>query len=163
MRLGSMLLALLVSLTVVGNLSAGEKKQRLERQHAAHRVADPVDAILRGVTLTDEQKAKINELKAEYGPKLLEAQQKMNGVLTAEQKKARNEAAKAARAAGKTPQETRKDIEAAVNLTDEQKETRKEFDSLRKEVQKKAMAILTPEQQEQLKAARREHHHGPKA
>ncbi|MEN6407301.1 MAG: Spy/CpxP family protein refolding chaperone [Thermoguttaceae bacterium] len=167
MRLVSTLLALLVSLTVVGNLSAADEKQKPEGRRAAQRSADPVDAMLHGITLTDEQKAKVDELKVEYGPKLIEARQKVSAGLTDEQKKARNEAAKAARDAGKTPQETRKDIEASLNLTDDQKaqmaEAQKEFASLRKEVQKKAMAILTPEQQEQLKAARHGHRHGQKA
>lgn len=125
--------------------------------------AQRVDRMTEGLTLTDDQKAKLGELKKEFGPKLMEAMKKMD-VLTPDQKKARNEAVKAAAAAGKDKKEAWKAGEAAVTLTDDQKakleEGKKVIAPLEKELREKAIAVLTPEQQEQVK---KKMHHGKKA
>jgi Spy/CpxP family protein refolding chaperone len=120
-----------------------------------------VDRMLKAVTLTDEQKAKVADLKKEYEPKFKELGQKMKGVLTPEQKTARVEAAKAAREAGKSRQDVRAAAEAAMKMTDQQKaklaEVRKANMSLGKEFRDKVVGLLTPEQKEQLKKL---HKHG---
>jgi Spy/CpxP family protein refolding chaperone len=169
MRTVSTVLALAVSLMIVGNLSAADEKKGPEGRHPRGPAMErgdlfPAEMLIKGLNLTDDQKAKFEALKKEYGPKLKESWQKADSVLTADQKKAREEAVKAAKAADKKGPEVWKDAHAAVKLTDEQKakmaEIQKEGQALRKEVHEKVMALLTPEQQEQLKKARehrREH------
>ena len=107
-----------------------------------------------GLTLTAEQKAKMDELCKDLGPKLMTIMKKMD-TLTPEQKKAQAEAMKAARDAGKKGKEAADAVAAALKLTDEQKakqaEMRKEMAPLEKELREKVMAVLTSEQKEQLK------------
>jgi Spy/CpxP family protein refolding chaperone len=116
--------------------------------------------MLAEIELTAEQKAKLEALKKEMGPKLMEARKKTEGILTEEQRNARAEAQKAARAAGKTGQEARAAAEAAVKLTDEQKTkmaaARKAAGELQRQVRDKVMALLTPEQKETIKAKMKE-------
>ncbi len=118
----------------------------------AHRLA-----IIKSLDLTDAQKAKAKELRKLYGPKFKETLKKFGDILTADQKKARDEAVKSAHAAGKHGKAAFEAVKAAVKLTDAQKakfaELRKQMQSLRKEVREKFLAILTPEQQAKLKKA----------
>jgi len=110
---------------------------------------------LEGINLTADQKAKVEELKAQVGPKLKEAREKMHGIFTEEQKQARAEAVKAAREAGKKGHELREAVKAAVQLTDEQKaklaEVRKAMGEVHKEIREQFKALLTPEQKEAIK------------
>ena len=154
MRVVSSLLALAVSLMIVGNVLAADEAPARQGRRPQRPAADQWD-MFKGLNLTDDQKAKVEEIKKEYAPKVKEARQKMESILTDEQKKARAEAAKAARAAGKNRDEVRKAAQDAAKVTDEQKakmaEARKEAGALRKEIREKLTAILTPEQKEQLK------------
>lgn len=85
---------------------------------------DPSAALVKKATdagLPEDAIAKIKSAAAEHGPKLREAQAKVNSILTEDQRKARNEAQKAAKAAGKKGKEAQADIAAAIKLTPEQK------------------------------------------
>jgi len=144
MKIVASMLALAVALTFVGNLSAADKPSG---KHG-HGMAAPWD-MLKGLNLTDDQKAKVKELHKEYGPKYHAA---ADSVLTDEQKTARADAIKAAKADGKKGPEVRKAAMQAVKLTDEQKAKMKEaVKPLNKEIKDKLLAILTPEQKDQLK------------
>ena len=158
MRSARIVLTLGVVLLMASALAAAPKKGKGKKKKAPRcPAAQRVDRMLSGLTLTDEQKAKLDEIKKEFGPKLMEVMKKMD-VLTPEQKKARAEAAKAAKAAGKKGKEAREAVEAAVKLTDDQKakmaEVKKEMGPLQKELTQKVLAVLTPEQKQQLKKAR---------
>lgn len=154
MKAVTTMLALAVSLVIVGNLSAAEEKRAPEGRHP-HQATMDRWAMLQGVNLTDDQKAKVEAVKQEYGAKFKEDRGKIDSILTEAQRKARDEAVKAARAAGKRGEEVWTAAKAAVTLTDEQKakmaEVRKGGEALRKEAHEKIMAILTTEQKEQLK------------
>ena len=108
--------------------------------------------------LTDEQKQKIENLRKEYEPKLSELREKIEGVLTPEQKKAREEAIKKAKEQGKKGREMLEAIRDAFKLTPEQEtkmnELRTQMMQLFQEIRGKLEEILTDEQ----KAALR---HGP--
>ena len=151
MKILSAVLALAVSLAIVGNLSAEEKKkgQRSDRPMMG------MMHMFEGVDLSEEQKANFKELWKGYMPKLKAVGEKMGDILTEEQKTARAEARKAAIEAGKKGKEIRDAVQDAVKLTDEQKakfaELRKERQALRKELREKSMEIMTPEQKEILK------------
>jgi Spy/CpxP family protein refolding chaperone len=158
MRVLRVLLAVVMAFVVVGSLWAAEGKadgQAKGKKGHKPAFAEVVsEKMLKDVTLTADQKTKIDALKTEYEPKVKDAFKKMD-VLTPEQKKARNEAVKAAKAAGKPRPEVWKEAEKVVKLTDDQKTKRdaaaKEMKSLRKEISGKVLAVLTPEQQAQVK------------
>jgi hypothetical protein len=95
---------------------------------------------------------KAKKLGEEHGPKIAAAQAKLNSQLTDEQKKARAEAQKAAKAAGKKGKDAQADIDAATKLTDEQKkgveEAQKEVQAAQAALNKAVAALLTDEQKE---------------
>ena len=107
------------------------------------------------MNLSDDQKAKIAEIRKDYGPKFKALEEKREGVFTADQKKARDEAAKAAKDAGKNRREVAEAGRTAMKLTDNQKtklaDIRKEAAALAKEVREKGMSILTDDQKQQVK------------
>ena len=102
-----------------GNRSARDKDPKA-------RMLDNTFRVPRGVTLTDEQKAKLRALRQKYGSelatKLLEIQRKVSAVHTREQLAARRKANIEARKANKSGPEARKAVEAAVKLSEKQKE-----------------------------------------
>jgi Spy/CpxP family protein refolding chaperone len=101
---------------------------------------------LKQLNLTDDQLEKVAALRREYGAKFRAA---VDSVMTPAQKKARDEAMKAARKEGKKGAEH---FAGRPNLTDEQKAKVKEaVGPLEKEVLEKIKALLTPKQREQLK------------
>ena len=155
MRTARIALALVVALLLTCPVLAAGKKSDVKKA-AACPAAQQVDKIVKGLTLTDAQKASLTTVKKEYGPKLTAALKKLD-VQTPAQKKAAAEAAKAAKAAGKTGKEFHQAIDAAVKLSDAQKtqlaSAKKEVGTLQKDLGKKVMAVLTPEQKEQLKKA----------
>jgi Spy/CpxP family protein refolding chaperone len=156
-------LALAVSLLVVSQVMAQERPPRGPRGPRPMMMIDRIER-MEALNLTADQKTKLETLKKELGPKAKEAAEKMEGVLTAEQKKARGEAIAEARKARKSPEETRKAAQDAVKLTDEQKkaqgEARKAFDALQKNMREKVMAVLTAEQKETLRKAMAERRGG---
>lgn len=107
------------------------------------------------ITLSAEQMTKLAEVKKEYEPKLEELHKKQAGILTAEQKKAAQEASKAAKAAGKKGKEAKADVDAAVKLTDDQKkqqeEVSKELKELNGKIRDSIASFLTEEQKTHLK------------
>lgn len=106
------------------------------------------------VTLTDEQKTKLESVKTEFGPQVETLQKKSAGILTDDQKKLRSEAAKSAKLAGKKGKEAKEAIEAAAPLSEEQKKQQKdvalETKTLNKQIHDKIFEFLTPEQKEQM-------------
>jgi Spy/CpxP family protein refolding chaperone len=166
MRVVTAMLALAVSLAIVGNLWAAEEKKAPERGRpgpggfmGGPMLLDQIGK-MKGMNLTDEQKTKLEALKKEYDPKLKEAHDKMDSILTPEQKKARDEAMKArdeAIKAGKSARDAREGFRG-LKLTDEQREkmgeAMKAAQPLQREVREKVMEILTKEQKELLKQQR---------
>ena len=146
MRVVRVALILAVALLMVCPVLAQEKKKERKRGPGGF---DPVQRILRDLTLTDEQKAKIEDVKKEFAPKRDEARKKMD-VLSPDQKKAREEAVKKAREEGKSRGEIRAAAEAAVTLSDKQKADRDEGMKCLRTVSEQMIAkikeILTPEQ-----------------
>ncbi len=119
---------------------------------------DPTAAIkkqLEGIDLTAEQKEKLDKIYADQGPKLKAAQEKVNASLTDEQRKARAEAQKTAKAAGTKGKQAEEEAVAAMKLTDEQKKAYEEATKGVREAQiafRSAVSdILTAEQREKAK------------
>ena len=103
-----------------------------------------------GVELDADQKAKLEELKKKYGPKISELQQKQASILTDEQRQARAAAVKQALDAGKKGKELREAVDAAVDLAEDQKKLMEETQAAQREVfqeaRKEFMGLLTEEQ-----------------
>jgi len=159
------LLALVVCVAMVGTLAAAEGRKPGARgpggPGGGRGLGDPtarIDYMVRDLDLTDAQKASIEEIKKEFGPKLKAAQEKQDSILTEEQKKARAEAFRKARESGEGFQNMRQTIEKALNLTDAQKKdmeaARKASEDLNRELMNKVTSLLTPEQKEKVEPAR---------
>jgi Spy/CpxP family protein refolding chaperone len=130
-------------------LKAERKEQR--REGLAERIAH-----LRSLGLTADERAKIEAIRKEYHPKMVKAMEGLKGILSDEQKKAREEGLKAVKKGS--------EILAALNLTDEQKQKvaaiAKEVRTVATEELEKIKDVLTEGQQaklEELKDERKEH------
>lgn len=141
--------ALLIMAILAAPLSAQETKKK-NRQRKGR---SPVMALLGKVELTDEQKPKVEAIAKEFDPKLQALTKASNEVLTAEQKAARADAQKQNKEDGLKGKKARQAVEAALNLTEEQKKKMAEIDKQRAEImgqlRPKLTAILTAEQLEQ--------------
>jgi Spy/CpxP family protein refolding chaperone len=130
---------------------SGEKKPAAPAPPAGD-LGARIDSFLKDLNLTDQQKAKVADLKKEYLPKFKDSWKGLGDILTAEQKKAREEAIKVAKAAGKNLKEIHEAVKQAVKLTDAQKASLKQAgekaQSLFQEFRDKVAALLTPEQKE---------------
>jgi len=111
------------------------------------------------VELTADQKTKLDALNKEFGPKLAELRKKQASIITADQKKARAEATKKAKADGKKGKELRNVVNAAFAITADQKaqqaETKKAMGALQKEIKTQFAALLTDEQKAKLKGGKK--------
>lgn len=143
----------LVLCAILGLLAALPSLGQDTRQDQRRRPQQPAFQFLfsvLGVEFSADQQAKVDELREKYTPQLIEIQRKQGAALTNEQRRARQEAFRAARDAGKEGQEAREAAEAAVTLTDEQ---RQRLDTIQKEqadlfakIQGEVRALLTEEQ-----------------
>jgi Spy/CpxP family protein refolding chaperone len=133
-------------------LQAMKEDRKDQREEClAHRVAN-----LKEVDLTDDEMAKIGEIRKEFRPKAEKAAQELHGLLTDEQKKAREEALRAGK--------SRREVLTSLNLTNEQKEkvatVGKQLKDLCREETEKVREVLSASQQEKLQdlaAERKEH------
>jgi Spy/CpxP family protein refolding chaperone len=127
-----------------------EERKENRAEHLAARLSH-----LRDLKLSDAEKAQFEEIREEYQPKVEQLRMQLAGVLTDEQKKAREEGLKAGK--------TRREIRESFNLSSEQKE---KFESIGKEMVAvvreelaKMKSVLSTSQREELtelKGERRE-------
>jgi hypothetical protein len=113
----------------------------------------------KGIELNADQKTKLDALNKEFGPKLAECRKKAASIITADQKKARAEATKKAKADGKKGKELRAAANTAVAITADQKaqqtECKKAMGALNKEVRTQFAALLTDEQKAKIKGGKK--------
>jgi Spy/CpxP family protein refolding chaperone len=118
-----------------------EERQQFRPERLAERIAH-----LQELDLTDDEMAKIKEIREEYRPKITKALEGLRGILSDDQKKAREDGLKAGK--------KRKEVIASLNLTDEQKEkveaVGKEIRTLVREELEKMRDLLTEGQKEKL-------------
>ena len=140
-------LMLLVGGTI---LSQDARRPRQPQQAAFQQVFT-----LRGVKFTEDQQAKVDEIRNTFVPKLAEIQKKQMGVFTEEQMQARRKAFRAAREAGKEGRALQEAARAAIKLTEEQQKQlaaiQKERAELTAQIQGELRAILTRDQRNQLR------------
>jgi Spy/CpxP family protein refolding chaperone len=141
----------------VRDILTEEQKQKLQelreerKEHRERCVAHTI-ASLKEMDLTDAEMTKIGDIRKEYRPRIEKVLKELVGLLTDEQKKAREEALNA----GKNHRE----VLAALNLTDAQKEkavaVAKEVRALVREEMEKIGDVLTEEQKQKLQELREE-------
>ena len=155
MKLAKMLLSLTVLVLVAATVSAQDAPKKGDHK-GFH--GGPIDRILaaKDLNLTDDQKSKLQDLKKTAG----DPGKQFDSILTDDQKKARDDAVKAAKDAGKKGRDVMQAGMKAVTLTDDQKA---QVAKAHKEFADKISAILTPEQNDKVKALLGGgHHHGDK-
>jgi len=147
---------LVVALLIANSAGAAGKKDGAKKDGGIA-YFQTIDRNLKPVTLTEDQKSKLDALKKEYEPKLKDAYAKQNA-LTPDQKKAGEDAKKAAQAEGKKGKELKAAVAEAVKKTDDQKkqekEAHKQLSVLEKELREKVMGMLTSDQKAQIDAAK---------
>ena len=145
---------LVLTLAVVLAMPAMAAEEKKKKKKKKGRKAPVAVRAPKGIELTADQKKQVAAINKEFGPKLAEVQKAVNGVIRKEQRQARNAANKKAKADGVKGKARKAAIDAALNLTDEQKAKMKELTKKRQEVQKAARAkfveILTDEQKAKL-------------
>jgi len=118
-----------------------EERQERRAEGLAERIAH-----LRELDLSDAEVAKMEEIRKEYQPKIEKATKELQGLLTDDQKKARQEALRAGK--------KRREVVEALKLTDEQKTkvqaVAKEVGDLVREEMEKIRDVLSAEQKEKL-------------
>lgn len=127
------------------------KRARAEKREGAKRQTAQVPLqFLENIKLTEAQEVKLAAIKKELGPKFAEVRKRTRAILTPEQQKARTQAMKAAKGAGKKRKETMAAVEKAMKLTDAQKkgmaEAKKLTAALQQQLRAKVETILTDEQ-----------------
>ena len=124
-----------------------EDRQERREEGLAERIAH-----LRDLDLTDAERAQFAEIRKEYRPKIEKALEGLSGLLTDDQKKAREEGLRAGK--------KRREILASLNLTGEQKEkveaVGKEVRALVREEMEKIRDVLSEGQKEKLQEFRDE-------
>jgi Spy/CpxP family protein refolding chaperone len=141
----------------IRNILTPEQRQKV-RAMLAERAVFRVENLAHGIAnleeldLTEEELMKISEISDEYRPRMAKARKQLQGLLTDEQKKAREEAI----TAGKS----RSEILAALNLSSDQKAkldgVAKELKDLVSEEVDKIRGVLTASQRETLQEQRAE-------
>jgi Spy/CpxP family protein refolding chaperone len=131
--------------------AAREERKEHRGEGLAQRIAH-----LEELDLTEAEMAKIGDIRTEYRPKIEQAMRQLHGLLTDQQKQARQ----AALQAGKK----RREVLQSLNLTDEQREkvhtVGKEVATLVREEMEKVRDVLSAEQRatlQELREERREH------
>ncbi|QDU27821.1 LTXXQ motif protein [Anatilimnocola aggregata] len=128
----------LVALAVFACVALALRADAQNDGKKAKKMPDPTAAMakkLEAAELTADQKAKYEIVAKEHAPRLKAAQDKVNGLLTADQVKAKQEAMKAAKAAGKKGKEAADAVNEALKLTDDQKKTMVDADKELREAQ----------------------------
>ena len=162
MRTARLILVTSVALAIAVPLMAQEKPKRKPAKlsptaQAMMRMMNLWET-LKGLDLTDEQQEKLKGIRDESGPKMKEIMEKMGEIVTEEQKKAFQDAAKKAKQEGKKARAFFVAVQSAGDLTDEQKEKldklAPEIQGVQRKMMKSIMGILTPEQKEMMKQKR---------
>lgn len=142
-------LAFVVAVPLLCGDASAQKAQKGKKKGKKGGVAQLVNAQTKRLAkaeLTDEQTAKIKELAAEYGPKIIAARQKQ--ALTKEQQTAQKEARQKAQADGLKGKALRDAVDKALGLSEEQTAARAEMQKLTQEFAAAVNGLLTDEQKE---------------
>ena len=144
---GMLVMAVLIAATA---LAADEAKPKKGKGKGKSPGTQAALGMVKSLELTDEQKQKVEEIGKSFDEKLMAAR----ALMPADVVKARQEAMKKAKSEGKKGKEAKQAVEAALNLTDAQKESIKSAQAAVKEVnmalKTAVLGVLTEEQKAKL-------------
>lgn len=147
-------LSLGLACLMAADVSAQDETKKSKKK-AGQAPAAQIFNLPKEVELTDEQKEKMEALKKEYSPKLVELSKKVDAIYTPEQMTARREAMAKAKAENLKNKE-RQALLAAIEVTPEQKtklaDAEAELKALRTTVLSKIAEVLTDEQEAKVPA-----------
>jgi Spy/CpxP family protein refolding chaperone len=130
------------------------KGQRLNPIAESMLRIDRIKSAVEGLDLNEEQKQKLAGVRDEFEAKRQAIHEKLGELLTEDQKRAAQEKLEEAKQSGKMGREVYQSLEAALKLTDEQKQKMepigKELQGIVNATLKQVMEVLTPEQKETL-------------
>lgn len=152
MRLAVRCLSMLVIVALLASVSqaqeAKKEKGKGRKQNIKALFQPP-----KGVELTAEQQTKVAELAKQFESRVVEAQKK--AALTKDQRTARKAALEKAKADGQKGKQANAAADAAISLTEEQKQGQQEMKSLKKEIQIAILGVLTDEQKAAAQAGKK--------
>jgi len=141
-------LAVALALLTTSTATAQEAKKAKKRDTTGANAQ--VFQLPKDIELNEEQKAKLDALKKEHGPKIAELQGKLDEILSPEQRQARREAQAKAREENVKGKELQQRLNTALKLTPEQQEkwdkVQKELNDLNAKVREQIGGFLTEEQ-----------------
>lgn len=146
-RCSTLLMFALVAFVSIGTTFGADEDAKPKKNQRRNANAGVFGQVMK-LDLTEEQKAKVVELRKEFGPKLAELTKAVG--LTKEDREARMAAQKEAKEKGLKGKEMRDYVAAKAPLTDEQKEAQKAVMQLNGKIREKLASILTDEQKEKL-------------
>jgi Spy/CpxP family protein refolding chaperone len=138
-------------------LLTSEQKEKLEvskEERKAHRFEGLAERIahLKDLDLTDAEITRIADIREEYRPRIEKVMNELSGLLSEDQRKAREEGLKAGK--------TRREVMESLSLTDEQKTKveaiGKELATVLRDELDKMKSVLAAEQEEKLEALKEE-------
>jgi hypothetical protein len=138
------ILRLLITLTLAASFPVFAADAPKKPKKAPASLAEQTLKKLEVAKLTDDQVAKIKELAAAAEPKLNELRKAVG--LTDAQRAAQKEAMDKAKAEGKKGKDLNDAVEAAMQLTPDQKTAQKAVREANMEFDKSVTGLLTPEQ-----------------
>ena len=142
-------------LSVVAMAGAADEAKGKGKKKVAALGGQQVFQLPTEITLTEDQTVKLEAIKKEHSAKLAELAKKLEEGITDDQKKARREATAKAKEEGKKGKELQAAVDAALNLTDEQKQKRAEIQpemtKLQASIKEQIHAMLTDDQKEHYK------------
>jgi hypothetical protein len=151
--LRSLILGLLAAL-VASPVAAQDKNKADQKAQKGKQevIAQQLAAQLEKANLTDEQKKKIEDIRAKYADQVLAIRKELSAIMTKERRQAEKAAREKAKTEGKKGAELEAAVAAALNLNDEEKKVREEGQAKMKKVQGEirtaVLAVLTDEQKQ---------------
>ena len=151
-------LVCLTLMVVVASGAAMADEKKAKGKGKAGKGPTATQRFVAKMELSDEQKEKVAAIDKQFAERFTAMMKKRDSILTEDQLKARKEAMAQARKDGLKGPDARKAIDAAVELTDEQKAQQKALGKSEQELNKEIIAslkeVLTAEQQEKLPKSR---------
>ena len=148
-----LLLVAFVATIFVTNASAQDDDKK-KKKGAGKQFVNSVLRPFKKAELTDEQTKKAHEMIKQHSEKIMGLQKEANNILSDEQKKARRDAAKAAKEKGLKGKKANEFIMAEMKLdeatVEKMKKASKAVNEARMELQKGVYGLLTDEQKQKI-------------
>ena len=157
--LKNLLMAVALLALVAVPAAAADKKK--EKKPAGPAIPGPVKqqlSLLKNIELTELQKQQVKDIETKYTSVFLELQSKLENVQSADERKARNEAAQKAKTEGKKGKDLKAAVDAAAPISDAEKAAMKaaqeEMKAVSKEMKDALLGVLTEDQRAKLNEAK---------